>query len=486
MKKILFILILTSTWSFSQIYKHPTSGLNSTYAGACMVNTCSGTYTDNGGTTANYAANINAIYRTFCPNAAGKCVRATFTSFSMNDTYFLCFGPNSCCDYLQILNGPYHNSTALYSNCTSSPGTITASNPSGCLTFRHQTDGSVQLGGWAATLSCVSCSGGPVAGVNTDCSGAVQICSDTQIASSSTGPGLSSDDCTGSFSSGGEAYSSWYAFEILNSGTFGFIIDPTNNSNDFDFALFGPGVSCGTLGQPVRCSYAGNTGNTGMGNFATDNSENITGNGWVQTMPVTAGQIYYLMINTHSSTNSGYLIDLTLTGGATLNCSQIPLAVQLTDFYCLQEERSIEIKWRTESEVNSDYFVLEKSEDGMQFYPFIQTKAQGNTSLPTDYIISDNIPVIGINYYRLTEVDMDGERKTYDITSCDFNMYSTKIKTSRIYSMSGTLLIDINGEDINLKETFSNINLPDAVYILETIDYSGHIERIKFVQIKGL
>lgn len=162
------------------------------------------------------------------------------------------------------------------------------------------------------------------------------------------------------------------------------------------------------------------------------------------------------------------------------------LAVELSDFSCQKEERSIEIKWRTESEVNSDYFVLEKSEDGVQFHPFIQTKAQGNTSLPTDYIISDNIPVNGVNYYRLTEVDVDGERKTYDVTACDFNMFSMKIKTARVYSMNGTLINEINGEDINLKETFSTINLPDAIYILETIDYSGHIERIKFVQIKGI
>lgn len=161
------------------------------------------------------------------------------------------------------------------------------------------------------------------------------------------------------------------------------------------------------------------------------------------------------------------------------------LAVELSDFSCHQAERSIEIKWRTESEVNSDYFVLEKSEDGMQFQPFIQTKAQGNTSSPTDYIISDNSPVTGVNYYRLTEVDMDGERKTYDITACDFNLYSMKIKTSRIYSMNGTLLLEINGEDFNLKETFSTLNLSDAVYLLETIDYSGHIERNKFVQINS-
>ena len=43
----------------------------------------------------------------------------------------------------------------------------------------------------------------------------------------------------------------------------------------------------------------------------------------------------------------------------------------------------------------------------------------------------------------------------------------------------------VRAKDINLKETFSTLDLPDAVYILETEDYSGHVERIKFVQVKN-
>jgi hypothetical protein len=234
------------------------------------------------------------------------------------------------------------------------------------------------------------------------------------------------------------------------------------------------------------------------GNLSWATSFGGTNNEWGHTIISGTNGAIYLAGNFNSS-----LIDFDSgPGEANVSCStsiwesyflkltesstSTTLAVELSDFSCHQEERSIEIKWRTESELNSDYFLLEKSEDGVQFHPFVQTKAQGNTSLPTDYFISDITPETGINYYRLNEVDMNGERKTYNITACDFNMFSMKIKTARIYSMNGTLLSEINGEDINLKETFSTLNLPDAVYILETIDYSGHIERIKFVQIKGI
>lgn len=482
MKSLLLFVLLSSSIVFGQVYTHPTTGINSTYAGACMVNTCSGTYYDNGGAGGNYAANINAIYRTFCPSTAGMCVRATFTSFSMNDTYFLCGGPSNCCDYLSILNGPAQNSPALYNNCTASPGTITANNSSGCLTFRHTTDGSVQLGGWAATLSCVACAGGPSATGNRDCGGAVQVCVDTPFAGASTGPGLASDGCSGCTSSGGEVYSSWYVFQVANSGTLGLTIDPTNNADDYDYALYGPGASCGALGAPVRCSFAANSGNTGIGNGAVDASEIVTGDGWTSLIPVTAGQIYYLMINQWSPTASGFLMDWNLTGGASLNCT--PLSAVLTDFQCTQDDRSMAIKWTTATETNTDFYVLEKSIDGVNYFPMVQSKAQGHSSLPTDYFIIDNQPVLGMNYYRLVLTDLNGEKTTYEPTSCEFSLAGLMIKEARIFNTNGNLVAEEIGEDIDVKSAFSNLNFPDGVYVLETIDHNNHVERIKFVQLK--
>lgn len=481
MRLLLLLFVCCSFGLFAQTYTHPTTGINSTYAGACMVNTCSGTYYDNGGAGGNYAANINAIYRTFCPSTAGMCVRATFTSFSMNDTYFLCGGPSSCCDYLSILNGPAQNSPALYNNCTASPGTITASSASGCLTFRHTTDGSVQLGGWAATLSCVACAGGPTSTANNDCQNAVQVCVDTPFGSASTGPGLASDGCSGCTSSGGEVYSSWYRFQVANSGTLGFIIDPTNNADDYDFALYGPGATCGALGAPIRCSYAANTGNTGMGNGAGDASEIVTGDGWTSTLAVTAGQIFYLMVNNWSPTASGFLLDWTLSGGASLNCT--PLAVDLSSFECSQDEQFINVHWTTQSETNSDFFKLEKSTDGVNYVEMVRTKGQGNSSLPTDYFIVDAYPELGVNYYRLTEVDLSGMETVFNITSCEATVSDARVVAMKIYDMNGQCIWKTDDPEMDVKATLKSAMIPAGVYILETEDTNHKVKRIKFVQL---
>lgn len=400
--------MLLAAAASGQTYLHPTVGQQNTYTGACMVTTCSGTYYDNGGAAGNYAASVNNIFRTFCPNQAGMCVRATFTQFSMNDTYFLCFGPNNCCDYLQILNGPVQNSPALYSNCTASPGIITANNASGCLTFRFVSDGTVQLAGWTATLSCVPCAIGPAGNTNSDCAYATPVCADTPFSDASTGPGITAEGCAGCVTS--ENYTNWYRIQVQTSGTLAFTINPNTNSDDFDPVVFGPNVTCGALGTPVRCSYAINAGNgnTGLGNGALDTSEDVYGDQWVAPLNVTAGQTYYIMINGWSATSgsNGFLLDW--TGTASLNCSFLP--VELIDFDASCEQGRAMLEWRTGAEVNSSHFVIDRSGDHEAWEPIGTVEAAHHSEQETSYLFMDPEPVLGREaFYRLRQYDLNGE-----------------------------------------------------------------------------
>lgn len=141
------------------------------------------------------------------------------------------------------------------------------------------------------------------------------------------------------------------------------------------------------------------------------------------------------------------------------------------------------VAWTTLTEKNSDYFILEKSEDGSNFFQLIQSKAQGESSSPTDYFFFDNQPKVGVNYYRLTEVDLNGKKTTFDMTACNFSLDALRIKTMRIFNQSGSLIKEVNGEDLDVKATFTDMILPDGVYILETVGFDGSMERIKLVQL---
>ncbi len=289
-------------------YTHPTTGLQNTYTGACMVNVCSAVYYDDGGGYSNYSNNINGVLRTFCPDNAGQAVQVYFNYFNIE-------GGSGCpYDFFQVINGPTQNGPVIASGCgTDLHGqTYTSTHPSGCLTFRFWSDNTTTLPGWVSILTCVphpnGPGNGPQAGTNADCAFATGICSNSfNFTGLSTGPGLTSDGCGGCVPA--ENHSNWYEFTISTSGILGFTIVPNNPSvDDYDFALY-QANNCSSLGSPVRCSYAATTGNTGLQTGAGDFSEDATGNGWVETISVTAGQKFYLLINEWSPNNSGFTLN---------------------------------------------------------------------------------------------------------------------------------------------------------------------------------
>ncbi|MCB9274756.1 MAG: gliding motility-associated C-terminal domain-containing protein [Lewinellaceae bacterium] len=164
-----------------------------------------------------------------------------------------------------------------------------------------------------------------------DCSNAVVLCSNANISFNPTGGGAVNDFASANNNQGclstGERNTAWYYFEFNNTmppnSQIEFTITP-NNAADYDFALYGPGVSCGNLGNPVRCSYAAGSGPTGLGNGAADFSEGAGGNGWVAPLTVQPGQGFYLVIDNFSGNGVGF--DMTWGGTAApyLNCNANP------------------------------------------------------------------------------------------------------------------------------------------------------------------
>jgi len=117
------------------------------------VTTCTGNFYDSGGASGSYTNGENYTL-TFYPSTPGAMVRFTFTAFDTESGY----------DYLKIYNGTDATATLIGNyNGTTGPGTVTANNPSGALTFNFTSDGSVTKTGWAATISCFSLNDPPVA-----------------------------------------------------------------------------------------------------------------------------------------------------------------------------------------------------------------------------------------------------------------------------------------------------------------------------------
>jgi len=409
MKKFLFLIFLSLTLvSYSQTYTQPTLGIAGEYIGACMTATCTGTFTDDGGGGGgNYSNAINGIYRTFCPNAPGQCMRVCFNMINFHVSN--CIPGNVPCDVLYVLDGPTQNSpiiTVLDYTANGTTPCFTATSASGCLSFRFFSSTANNAAGWSATISCVSCTANNIVD-NNDCISSTAICSNASFSGASIGPGTSSEGCAGCNTS--EHFTNWYKFCAQTTGVLQFLIDPTVNTQDYDFALYGPNVTCGTLGTPIRCSYAAGGGNTGLRAASVDNSENVAGDGWVAPLNVTAGQCYYLMISQWSAGGAGFTIDF--TGSTTsLNCLVLP--VELINFSAVPEIKGVLTSWTTASETGNDHFTVERSYDGRDYISIGTLVGAGNSSSTLNYSFEDKEAMPGLIYYRLRQTDWNGSSTT--------------------------------------------------------------------------
>lgn len=92
---------------------------------------------------------------------------------------------------------------------------------------------------------------------------------------------------------------------------------------------------------------------------------------------------------------------------AQVTCSE-PLPVELIALEATTNYPEIDITWETATERDSHYFTVERSPDNVTFTPIGTVAAAGNTQFPKNYQFVDEIPIWGVNYYRLEQVDING------------------------------------------------------------------------------
>ena len=71
----------------------------------------------------------------------------------------------------------------------------------------------------------------------------------------------------------------------------------------------------------------------------------------------------------------------------------------------------VQLEWETASETNNDYFIVEKSTDGINYTSIGNVKGSGNSTNNHNYSWLDKKnESIPLSYYRLQQVDFDGTR----------------------------------------------------------------------------
>jgi len=86
------------------------------------------------------------------------------------------------------------------------------------------------------------------------------------------------------------------------------------------------------------------------------------------------------------------------------------LPITLESFTGYAENGVHYLEWVTSSEINNDYFELQRSIDGLNYEVLTTVEGAGTTTDRQSYSYIDVSPVFGKNYYRLVQVDIDGKR----------------------------------------------------------------------------
>lgn len=108
----------------------------------------------------------------------------------------------------------------------------------------------------------------------------------------------------------------------------------------------------------------------------------------------------------------GYFDDLSLTHNSTLPVTLISFSSQV-------QQNIIMLSWKTASEQNNDYFTLEKSNDGISWEVLGKVKGKRNSEILTEYQFPDYSAQPGVQYYRLSQTDLDGTSETFPVISQD-------------------------------------------------------------------
>lgn len=177
------------------------------------------------------------------------------------------------------------------------------------------------------------------------------------------------------------------------------------------------------------------------------------------------------------------------------------LPLQLLDFTASANGSHIVLGWVTAREENTNYFAIERSEDGKTFTEQGQVQASGNSSEQKTYVFIDQQPLQGINIYRLRMVDRDGHFTYSKIVAVimdpqnTLSLYPNPATRELTVHILAAGLLQLKVADLNgriLKEEVRQLsgnsstildisNLSEGVYIL-ILQNSNEILYRKFIK----
>ncbi|MEO1623568.1 MAG: T9SS type A sorting domain-containing protein, partial [Bacteroidota bacterium] len=159
-----------------------------------------------------------------------------------------------------------------------------------------------------------------------------------------------------------------------------------------------------------------------------------------------------------------------------------PLPVEWLYFNAYSQEEVVDLAWATAAEERSSHFEVQRSADGVKWETIGTHAAQGSSNGAVEYGFEDKQPVQGTSYYRIRQVDLDGEFSFSETAvvnriakGFDFDVFPNPVEegelnlrlqgaddsevTVRLYDVSRQLILELTKEQLNDQNIL--LNLPD-------------------------
>lgn len=180
------------------------------------------------------------------------------------------------------------------------------------------------------------------------------------------------------------------------------------------------GNLCGTGGN-YYCVFVSNTANC-AGRY----SNNSTTPRYTTIRNRSTGcSVERYFVGSLGNNLDGDIVDFDPTGAATYvsnaGCSGfVALPITLISFTGVSESNKIGLTWEVAEQKNTRGYMIEKSIDARTWTKMLYIDSNNESNTDLTYSAEDRQPVTGINYYRLTDIDSDGQSETHQIISVNF------------------------------------------------------------------
>jgi len=315
-----------------------------------------------------------------------------------------------------------------------------------------------------------------------------------------SGTDLRTLSISGPASSTTEISAAWFA------GDPGVVADPSDGSTHSSTSVSASIQAVSTSGFwdwiPVAGSDDGITVTVSMPDMTGfANASDLRLVGWDGTEWIDLSGSATATGNTENSSLSGTIPTGSNITAISIGSVSTPLPILFSGFEVANEDCKALLNWHTAMEQNNDYFSVERSQDGRNFQVIGKVEAVGNSNETQNYHFVDAYPLIGSNYYRIVQIDLNGSRHSSVIKHLDFDcnnkgfikVYPTITKgllyvdMPKGYEQAKISMVDMNGRRVIADIPTAGLNrrlrissVAAGVYFLR-IEHNSEVEAFKIV-----